>query len=73
MSDDKIFEFKIETDKKNEVLFTKSNNSNNFVSKKIKKNFTKKFVYKETMITNSLYNSAINLGIKPNIIIEFAR
>ena len=73
MSDDKVLEFKIETDKKNEVLFTKSNNSNNFVSKKIKKNFTKKFVYKETMITNSLYNSAINLGIKPNIIIEFAR
>ena len=71
--DDKILEFKIETDKKNEVLFTKSNNSNSFISKKIKKDFTKKLIYKETIITNSLYNSAINLGIKPNIIIEFAR
>ena len=30
-------------------------------------------VYKETVIETSLYNSAINLGIKPNIIIEFAR
>ena len=30
-------------------------------------------VYKETIITNSLYNSAINLNIKPNIIVEFAR
>ena len=30
-------------------------------------------VYKETLITNSLYDSALNLGIKPNIIIEFAR
>ena len=30
-------------------------------------------MYKETSITNSLYNSAINLNIKPNIIIEFAR
>ena len=73
LSDYKIFEFKIETDRKNEVLFTKSDNSNNFISKKIKKNFEKKLVYKETIITSSLYNSAINLGIKPNIIIEFAR
>ena len=73
MSDEKVLEFKIETDKKNEVLFTKSSNSNDFISKKIKKNFAKKLVYKETIITNSLYNSAINLGIKPNIIIEFAR
>ena len=30
-------------------------------------------MYKETIITNSLYNSAVSLGIKPNIIIEFAR
>ena len=30
-------------------------------------------VYKETIITTSLYNNAIRLGIKPNIIIEFAR
>ena len=73
MSDKKVLEFKIETDKKNEVLFTKSSNSNDFISKKIKKNYAKKLVYKETIITNSLYNSAINLGIKPNIIIEFAR
>ena len=73
MSDEKVLEFKIETDKKNEVLFTKSSNSNDFISKKIKKNYAKKLVYKETIITNSLYNSAINLGIKPNIIIEFAR
>ena len=73
MSDEKVLEFKIETDRKNEVLFTKSSNSNDFISKKIKKNYAKKLVYKETIITNSLYNSAINLGIKPNIIIEFAR
>ena len=30
-------------------------------------------VYKETIIENSLYNSALDLEIKPNIIIEFAR
>ena len=69
----KIRQFKIETDKKNEIVFTKLVGVNKFETKKIKKNFTKNVVYKETVITNSLYDSAINLGIKPNIIIEFAR
>ena len=68
-----IVNFKIETDKKNEILFTRSNEENIFKTKKIKKNFTKSLVYKETVILDSLYNSAINLGIKPNIILEFAR
>ena len=71
--EEKIIEFKIETDKKNEILFIKSEDKNIFISKKIKKNFKKKLVYKETVITNSLYNSAIDLGIKPNVILEFAR
>ncbi len=68
-----IINFKIETDKKNEIQFTRSNVENIFKTKKIKKNFTKNLVYKETVILGSLYNSAINLGIKPNIILEFAR
>ncbi len=68
-----IVYFKIETDKKNEILFTKNYSTNKFDKKKIEKNFTKNLVYRETIITNSLYNSAISLGIKPNIIIEFAR
>ena len=73
LNNKKIIEFKIETDNKNQILFTKSNKEKKFKSKKIQKNFTKKLVYKETIITSSLYNSALNLGIKPNIIIEFAR
>ena len=73
LSQEKVIEFKIETDRKNEIYFQKSSLGSSFISKKIKKNFKKKLVYKETIITNSLYNSAVNLGIKPNIIIEFAR
>ena len=73
LNEKKIIEFKIETDKKNEIIFTKNISKNNYRTKKIEKNFRKNLVYKETIITNSLYNSAINLGIKPNIIIEFAR
>ena len=69
----KISQFKIETDKKNEIIFTKNLTSEKFDTRKIKKNFRKNLVYKETLITNSLYNSAISLGIKPNVILEFAR
>tara|TARA_B100000886_G_scaffold337769_1_gene299197 strand:+ start:153 stop:1496 length:1344 start_codon:yes stop_codon:yes gene_type:complete len=68
-----VIEFVIQTDKKNEILFTKLKDQDYFISKKIEKNFIKKIVYKETIITDSLYNSAINLNISPNIIIEFAR
>ena len=46
---------------------------NKFYSEIVKKNFTKKLVYKETIITSSLYNNAVKLGISPNVIIEFAR
>ena len=70
---EKITEFQIETDKKNIILFNRSKIDKKFFSKKITKNFTKKIVYKETIIQDSLYNSAINLGIKPNVIVEFAR
>ena len=69
----KVIEFKIETDKKNEIIFSKLNDNKSFKSKTIKKNYEKKLVYKETIITRSLYNNAINIGISPNIIIEFAR
>ena len=73
LADLKILEFKIETGRKNEILFYRSDDNANFQVKKIKKNFTKRLVYKETIITNSLYNSALDIGIKPNVIIEFAR
>ena len=69
----KVMQFKIQTDKKNEVLFSKDSTNGEFNSRNIKKNFKKNLVYKETIIENSLYNSAINLGIKANVILEFAR
>ena len=69
----KVMQFKIQTDKKNEVLFSKTSANGEFNSRNIKKNFKKNLVYKETIIENSLYNSAINLGIKANVILEFAR
>ena len=70
---EKILEFKIEIDNKNEIFFSRSQNNKIFNSTTIEKNLDKTITYKETVITSSLYNSAIELGIKANIIIDFAR
>ena len=73
LSKERIVEFRVETGKKNEIVFSKSADEDKFISRVITKNFKKKVVYKETIIKDSLYNSAINLNINPNIILEFAR
>ena len=41
--------------------------------KNIVTNLSKKVKFKESRITNSLYQTAINLGVKPNLIVDFAR
>ena len=69
----KIIEFKIEIDKKRDAIFKRETNIASFNSKIIEKDLTKVVIFKEGIIKNSLYNTAINLGIKPNTIIEFAR
>ena len=69
----KILEFKIELDNKNEILFIRNKENKSYTSKIIEKNLDKIITYKESIIVNSLYNSAINQKIKPNIIINFAR
>ena len=69
----KISEFKIEIDKKKEIYFTRNLNGENFETKIIKKKLKKFLVYRESKISNSLYQSALNLNVKPNVIVEFAR
>ena len=41
--------------------------------KNIVTNLSRKIKFKESRITNSLYKTAINLGVKPNLIVDFAR
>ena len=72
-SSPKILEFKIEVSKKKEIIFVKNIDNESFNSKKIEKNLNKVITFKEGVIRTSLYNTAINLNIKPNVIIEFAR
>ena len=68
-----VVKFKIELNKKTEIYFNKNLLTNKFENTIIKKNLDKIIVYKESKITNSLYQTAISLNIKPNIIIDFAR
>ncbi len=69
----RIEKFVIEINKKKEIYYTRDYEKNIFNSKILEKDLTKIIVYKESIITNSLYQSALSLKIKPNIIIEFAR
>ena len=69
----KIIKFKIEIDKKKDLVFSRHSNLKKFHTKIIEKNLTRILVFKEGIIENSLYNTAVSLGIKPNTIIEFAR
>ena len=63
----------IEKSKKKTFVFYRKDDSDKFEHKEISKNLDQVIVYKESIIKNSLYASAINKGIEPNIIIEFAR
>ena len=69
----KIKNFIIEIDKKNNIFFERTDDNSTFISKIIEKNLIKKITFKEAIIKDSLYNTAIKIGIKPNTIIEFAR
>ena len=72
-NDPKIEEFVIEINKKKEIFYSRDYEKNIFNSNIIEKELIKVLAYKESIITNSLYQSALGLKIKPNIIIEFAR
>ncbi len=69
----KIENFVIEVSKKKEIKYTRDYEKNIFYSKILQKDLTKVITYKESIITNSLYQTALGLEIMPNVIIEFAR
>ncbi len=69
----KIENFIIEISKKKEIKYIRDYEKNIFYSKILEKELTKIITYKESIITNSLYETALGLEIMPNIIIDFAR
>jgi len=54
-------------------LLTRNLDTDKFEKKKIITNLNKRIIFKEGKILQSLYKTAIDLNIQPNIIIEFAR
>ena len=68
-----IEKFVIEISKKKEIYFIRDYEKNIFKSKILEKELNKVLTYRESIITNSLYQTALGLKISPNIIIEFAR
>lgn len=69
----KVTKITIELSKTKDLVFSRIENLDKFEYKELEKNLNKVIVYKETEILNSLYSSAIKVGIPPNAIIEFAR
>ena len=68
----KIKKILIPINKKKDLIIYK-NEENKFQFAEIKKELTLNKVYKENIIKNSLYKSAINKNIDPNIIVQFAQ
>ncbi len=69
----KVIEISVDQSKTKLLVFNRLKDLDKFGYKEINKSLNKIITYKETIITNSLYDSAIKQGIKPSIIIEFAR
>ena len=68
-----IKEINFTISKTTNIVFKRDYINNIFLTKKIEKNLKKEFSYKESIITNSLYSSAIKENIPPSLIVEFAR
>ena len=69
----KILGFSVQTSKTKTINFYRNTAIDDFEYKEIEKNLKQIIVFKEAEITNSLYASAIDIGIQPNVIIDFAR
>ena len=69
----KITSFLYPISRTKKIKLTRNLSNNNFEYEEINTNLNKIIIYKEGKILQSLYKSAIDLKIQPNIIIEFAR
>ncbi len=69
----RITKFLLPISRTQKILLTKNLETNLFEKKLIITNLNKKIIFREGKILQSLYKTAIDLKIQPNIIIEFAR
>ncbi len=69
----KIVKITIPINKKKDLIISYSNEKNSYNYVELNKELTLNRVYKENFIKNSLYKSAIEKKIDPNIIVQFAQ
>jgi len=69
----KIISFLFPVSRTEKIQLTRNLDNNLFEKKIIITNLNKKIVFKEGKIIQSLYKTAIDLNVQPNVIIEFAR
>jgi len=69
----KITELLVEMSKTKSILYSLNESTDKFQYKEIQKSLKRVVSYKESIISNSLYESSIKNGIQPNVIIDFAR
>jgi murein DD-endopeptidase MepM/ murein hydrolase activator NlpD len=72
-TNNKITEFIFQISNTEKIILSKTKENTEFNEKILTIKLNKKIIYKENMILQSLYKSAIDQKIPPNIIIEFAR
>ena len=69
----KITKFIFPVSRTEKIQLTRNLQTNLFEKKTIITNLNKRIIFKEGKILQSLYKTAMELNIKPNIIVEFAR
>ncbi|WP_435114202.1 peptidoglycan DD-metalloendopeptidase family protein [Candidatus Pelagibacter bacterium nBUS_36] len=72
-TDNKIKEFTFQVSNTEKIYLTRNNEDDRFNQKIISIKLEKKIIYKENIILQSLYKSAVDQNIPANTIIEFAR
>ena len=72
-SNKKITSFIFPVSRTEKIQLTRNLNADLFEKKTIITNLNKRIIFKEGKIIKSLYKTAVDLNVQPNIIIEFAR
>ena len=72
-NDNQIIVFLYPVSRTKRIQLSRDLETNEFKLKEVLTNLNKKFVFKEGKILQSLYKTAMDLNIKPNVIVDFAR
>ena len=69
----KITNFLLPISRTKKIYLSRNIKNDTYKKENLITNLNKKIIFKEGKITQSLYKTAINLGIKANVIVKFAR